>query len=490
MTDQQFIRWLKDGSAIRCILMEVGVLTGGVEETRYLSDKGYVTGNGDIPANTVYSPVIAGGVKFTESISLDGSVSLSFGDVEIFNTSGNQDSWMEDIWTNRPVRIYIGDMSWPRAEFRKIFDGIVVGIDSRRRDRLNLKLSDKLQRLNTVVSEVKLGGETPNKDRLIPLCFGECHNVEPLLVDPANHVYQVHNGPIERIIEVRDNGVPVSVETDLANGKFRLLQSPVGTITCSVQGDKHESVYANDVTSLIKRLVKGFGTPSERFSDADLDLPSLEAFAASNPAPVGIYLNDRANVLEVCNRLASSIGARLTMGPSGLLSLVKIDLPRADAGTIVTASDMVQHSIHVASLPDVVAGVKLGYCKNWTVQSNLQTGLPAEHISLFAQEWLTATATDSDTATKYKMFSEPVMSETMLLTEADATSEANRRLNLFNIQRKVIKYEGFANLMLERLGESQTVVYDRFGLNNGVTGQIISKATDWWNYRVEVEVLL
>lgn len=488
--DAQFIKWLKNGnSAIRCVLMEVGVRVDGVETTRYLSNKGYVTSPTDSPANTTYVAAIAGGVKFTESMSLDGSASLSFGDIELANVSGERDGWLEDVWTNRPVSIYIGDISWPRSDFRQIFSGVVSGIDSRRRDRINIKLGDKLQRLNVPVSEVKLGGSTANKDRLIPLCFGECHNVEPLLVDPAFAEYQVHNGPIEAIIEVRDNGVPVSYTATPATGKFRLNQAPVGTITCSVQGDK-PLTYSNDVVTLIKRIVSDFGQIDQRLTATDLDTDNLTAFATANTQPVGIYLNDRTNVLEVCNRLASSVGARVLMTRGGKLRLVKLDLSALSAGTAVTASDMVQHSLAVSHMPPVVAGVKLGYCKNYTVQSNLQTGLPAEHISMFAQDWLTVTKTDSTVSTTYKLFAEPVMVETQLLTEVSAANEAQRRLDLFKVQRRVLQYRGMPQLMLEELGNGQTLKHERFGLAGGSVGQIITITTDWLNPHVDLEILV
>lgn len=486
---QGLVSWLKDDKAFRCIIMEVNVLSNGVETVRYLSNKGYVTGDGDIPANTVYVPLIAGGVQFTESISLDGSASLSFGDIELYNTSGDKDDWLDDIWAGRAVKMFIGDATWPRAYFQPIFDGIVAGIDTRRRDRINIRLSDKLQRLNTTVTDQMLGGTTTNADKLVPLLFGECFNVEPLLADPAYHEYQVHNGPIEGIIEVRDNGVPVEFTPFLDIGKFRLNQQPSGTITCSVQGDKSGSYY-NDVTSIIKRIVTAFGQVDQRLSVFDLDIDNLSLFQAENPQPVGIYLRDKANVLDVCNQLASSVGARLIMSRVGLLRLVKLDLDGLHAGTVVTPSDVVEKSLYVASMPPVKAGVKLGYCKNWTVQTSLQTGLPDEDLALFATEWMSATVSDSDTSSKYKLFTSPDLTESLLLTQVDAQAEATRRLDVFKVQRKVLHYTGRPQLLLEQLGNSQTIKNQRFGLEDGTIGQIITVVTDWIECKVELEVLI
>jgi hypothetical protein len=141
-----------------------------------------------------------------------------------------------------------------------------------------------------------------------------------------------------------------------------------------------------------------------------------------------VYLNDRANVLEVCNQLASSIGCRLTITREGKLKLIRVELPRTDSGTSVTASDVFEHSLYIESLPSVVAGVQIGYNKNYTVQSSLQTGIPAEHIAMYAQEWLTSTATDSAASSHYKLFTEPTMQESYLQTAAGASIEANRQL--------------------------------------------------------------
>lgn len=489
MTDELFLQWLKDSSAIRCVLMEVIAKVGGVETTRYLSNKGYVTGAGETPANTNYAPVIAGGVKFTESLSLDGAVSLSFGDIEVENITGSRDSWLDDIWTNRAANIYIGDVRWPRSEFRPIFSGLVVGIDSKNMGRLNLKLGDKLQRLNTTVSEVKLLGSTAKQNDLIPLCFGECHNISPLLVDASVNEYQVHNGPIEGIIEVRDNGVPVLFTAFLDTGKFRLTAQPVGVVTASVQGDKPVT-YVNDIASLIRRLVTGYGIAAKQFTLAELDTASFAAFTASNPQPVGLFLKDRANVLECANKLAASVGGRLYVNRAGKLALLIVTLPRPTAGRLVGISDMVERSLSLSQYPTVEAGTKLGYCRNYTVQDNIQTGIPQEHVGMFKEEWLTVTRTDSVAAIDYVTYTEPPIEETLLLTAADATAEANRRLDMACTQRKVFRYTGFAHLMLEELGSTQTLAHPRFGLSAGIRGQIISLATDWLNPHITVEVLI
>jgi hypothetical protein len=493
MTDAEYLLWLKSPSSIRCVLVHANVLSGDIETTRYLSNYNYVTGAADTPANTAYLAVLSGGVTVTEKLSIDGSASLSFGDIEINNT-GSLDSWVNDIWTNRSISVYVGDPRWARNLFRLVFTGTLAGVGSRARNTLNLALRDKLQRLNTPVTETKLGGATDNKDVLVPLCFGECHNVTPLLINPATLQYQVHAGAIESIIEVRDNGVPISFTANLTIGTFTLNAQPAGTVTCSVQGDKLSGVYVTTVCSIVKRIVTGYGQAATRFTTGDLDASNLAAFETANPQPVGLYLPDRTNVLEACAQLAASLGAQLVMSRVGLLRLLKIELPVTGTPTVVTAAEMEERSLNIADKPTIMAAIKLGYCKNWTVQSNLQTGITEAQKNLMALEWLSVTTVNTTVINYYKLTSEPAQADTLLITNVasntTASTEASRRLALWGMQRTVYGYSGTPALLLEALGGYQTIFNSRFGLENSVSGQIVGLTQDWLKGRVQLEVLV
>lgn len=489
MTDDAYNAWLAALDVRRCVLIEVVARVSGVETTRYLSNTGYVTGAADTPANAVYLPIIAGGVTFTERISLDGSASLSFGDIEIDNPNGERDAWLQDVWVNRAVAVYFGDPGWARADFRLIFSGVVADLDSRAAGRLNLKLRDKLQRLNTPLTETKLGGGTANKERLLPLTFGECHNVTPLLTNPATLEYQVHGGAIEGVIEVRDSGVPVSATPTVATGKFTLAATPSGEITCSAQGDK-PSAYSTNIATLVERLATGYGQATSRFSAGDLDAANLAAFAAAHTQPVGLYADDRMSVLEACQQLAASVGAQVVMSRAGLLQLIQIALPPSGTPAAITAADMLAGSLQIEERRDVVAAVRLGYCHNWTPEQNLQTGIPDEHKAMYAAEWLDVTASDSAVATTYRLHAEPPREETCLLVEADANAECTRRLNLRKVPRTVYRFTGFARMLTLALGQAVTLTHDRFGLSGGATGMVVGLAPDWLGARATVWVLV
>lgn len=489
MNDADFNAWLNDPTARRTVLVELAPLVGGAATPMYLATFGYTTGPADAPANTAYLGICSNGVRYTEALSLSGEASLSSGDIEIYNYGGERDAWLTYVWKNTPVKAWIGDVRWPRSDFRMIFNGVSAGLGSRSRDVLNLKVRDKLQRLNAPVTEHKLGGTTPNKDEIVPLVFGEVHNLTPLLVDPTQLEYQVHDGAVEDIFEVRDNGLPVAITKDNTTGKFKLNQSPAGTITASVQGDK-PATYTNTIAGIIQRLVTGFGKTPDRFTAGEIDAANFAAFDTAHPQPVGLPITDRTNVLVACQQLAASLGAQLAPSALGQLRLLQIQLPPTGTPTDITPAMMVEKTLRPAEMPDVVAAVKLGFCKNWTVQEGLLTALPAAHKDQFATEWLTETAVDAGVQATYKLTADPQQKDTLLLRRTDAAPEATRQLNLWKAQRTVFEFEGLQSCLGIELGAAVRLWSTRFNLSAGVVGMVISRDIDWKTCRVTMQVLV
>ncbi len=491
MTDADFIAWLKSSSAIKCVLVEAVARIGSTETAIYLSNFGFTTEAGDTPAGKHYAAGVKGGIVFQESLNLNGEADISLGDIRIDNSGGIRDAWLGYVWANRQIKIYMGDQRWPRSDFRKIMDGVAGDILPVDAEDLSIPILNKLTRLNNPLSETLLGGSTNNKDRLIPNTFGEVFNITPLLIDPALLKYQVHGGAVERIIEVRDNGAPVSFTATIADGTFVLNQAAVGTITCSVQGDK-PSAYSTNISTIVQNLVQNYGPSYTRFSSGDLDATSLSAFAAAHAQPVGLYASDRTNVLAACQQLADSVGAQVVTTTLGLLRLVQITLPPPGTPVEVGQDDFDYHTLAPTARPPVVATCKLGYAKNWTPQpTGLAGGLPPGNVTLHTEEWLTTTPADVDgVAGIYKIDTEPPQQDTMLLVEADAVAEAERRRDLWNVQRTVYTAKFRAHLLLTELGDAITLTHPRFGLQSGVTGMVIGIARDWLGGRVALSILV
>lgn len=489
-----FLAWLKNPDAIRVVLIEAVAMVDGVEVTRYMSNKGWKSGPNDTPMNTHYEPIVTTGVQFTEQLSLTGQASLSVGDIEIDNGNGARESWLDDIWTNRPIKAWIGDERWARDKFRLFFNGVMAPIARKSPTKIALKLRDKSKRLDAAMTERKLGGNGPNADSIIPLCFGECHNITPLLIDAGLLKYQVHDGAIEGFIDVRVNGKPVAFIPDVATGTFILVRQPAGAVTCSVWGDKFGGVYRNTVSSLIQRIVTGFGKDVDRFTNDDLDLVNLNTFEVNNQQAVGLYISDRTNVLIACQMLASSLGAQISMSRLGQMRLIQIALPALGSSRAVLQSEFVADDNGKTITPnsniDPVAAVKLAYCKNWTPQKGLLTDIPADALDLLESDWLTVSAVDPVVKIKHKLSGDVIQRDTMLIDEAEAQAEADRELNLWKEAHITYEGDGYPELLELQLGQRITVYNDQDSMSEGKEGIVMALTPDWDNCRVKVGFLV
>lgn len=486
ISSAQYTAWLVDPSAIKCILVEANGRKNGIETAFYFSSLPYISGP------VIYNSVlVASSVDISSKLSIDGSTSsMSVGDFELDNTDGSLDDYFSYVWVNRDLKVFLGDVRWPLTDFRTIFGGITKDVGSSGRGKLNFILRDKLQRLNTNITDAVLGGTTNNKNEQIPLLFGECHNVQMLQTNPATLEYQAHGGAIEKQIEVRDNGVPITANANLTTGKTALIASPYGRITGSYQGDKSGGVYNNTVKKIIQRLVTGYGEVTSRFTTGDLDTAQLAAFDLANPQTIGIYIDSSSNVLSTCNEIAATLGAQLVMSPLGLLQLIKIDPGTSGTPINITIDDVVSGTLRYSEKLDVVGAVKIGYCKNWTTQDPLDTRIPPDHKELFAKEWLSVTAKNSTTISVYRITGEPEQRDTFLQTEADATAEANRELNIFSTARFVVAFDATAKLFEAQIGAAVTITNPK--INGGITkaGQIVSTNPHISESTVSVEVLI
>lgn len=484
IADTQFAAWLADSTAQRVMLFEAGVHSGGVDTTRYMSNRPYSGG----PASTPYRAIVAGGLTVTESISTDADATLSAGDIEIFNLGGERDAWLDDIWKNYPVLAYVGDVRWDRADFRMVFSGVLIDIGSKSRDRLNLQLTNKLERLNTPVNDVKIGGNATNPDALVPMLLGEIHNFTPVQTNPNTLEYAFGSPNSEGVIEVRVDGKPREVTVTPSTGRF-VFNAAVGSgqVTCSAQGVKYNGAYVNTIAQLVQYLATQCGKVSTRFTAADLDAAQLAAFDAAHPQPVGLPLLERTNILPAALRLASSVGAQLVMSMTGQLRLIQFAIPTV-ATINIPRSQQLDASIAIVGRTEVAAAVKLGYNRNWTPEENLQTLLPAAHKDMYAQDWSSVTAVDAAVQAAYKLDAEPDLIETCLLRLADAQPEAERRRDIVKVPRTTYRFDAPSSQLLTALGAAVNLSSNRFGLAAGKVGLVTSRAVNWGNLRITMEV--
>jgi hypothetical protein len=181
-TVEQIKAWL-DSPNRKCILADIGYYST-TEKTMYLSTLTYYDGNIE------YLPIIVGGISFAESLSTDLTVSINYGTIELENTGGAYDSFLQYIWKRRNINLYIGDPSWPKSDFTLIFSGLVENLVSSGESSLQLTLVDKLESLNEAITTKTSKNLTGNytiknspEEKLLPVLFGEVFNLSPMLVD-------------------------------------------------------------------------------------------------------------------------------------------------------------------------------------------------------------------------------------------------------------------------------------------------------------------
>jgi hypothetical protein len=288
---------------------------------------------------------------------------------------------------------------------------------------------------------------------------------------------------------VRTNGKPIAVALNDQAGRFNLTTDPFSTtITVSVQGDRGGG-YAPRIAPLVQRIATAYGKAADRFTLADLDLANLAAFDAAHPQPVGLYVADRTNQAQAIQQLAASVGAQALMSRTGKLRLVQLALPAAGVPVPIGPEHMRERSLRPAQRLPATAAVKIGFDRNWNVQTGLTTSIPAEHADLYATQWLTETVVDEAVRARYRLSDDPVQIDTCLKTREDARAEAARRLALSKVPRTIYEFDGEPEMMMLELGQPVVLRNERFGLQDGVAGVVVRLSHFWLSGRVTVGVL-
>lgn len=487
-----FITWL-GAPARRCLIAEVGVKSGS-EITRYLSTTGYTSEPGDTPASQLYNGRISGGVDFTRRLALDGSGgSMAFGDIELDNEDGALDDWLNDIWAGRAINIYLGQPDWPKSDFELVFSGTIEDVAVKSRSRLSLKVRDIFGPLNSTLSTATVGGTADNKDALRPICLGECFNVAPVLLDAATQKYGVHlDSAIEDVLEVRDNGISVAFTDTVANGNFVLTNARYGQITADVQGAKVGGAWRNDAGGLVEWVALASVGDGNGITSGQIDAGALTTFRAANAQPVGLWLPDRANRLQVMQQLAAAVGATVTTTYDGKLILAKIAFG-TPAGAVGTRQ-MVDGSFGPIGRTVTRGAIRMAGERNWTPQAagQLAGSVAAAPLNLpiLGDEWVYIDDSDATTLADWNQTEAPNATETLMVVESDITDEAARLLALWMTPHTIFGFDGFPETLQYEIGDTITLTHPRFGLSGGVSALIVGVLHDWITPRVRFEVMV
>ncbi|OSM08500.1 phage tail protein [Magnetofaba australis] len=468
ISDSEYQAWLANPAAARELLLEAHAYRHDAIEMLRLSRSGYISHASDSPAHTTYDGVIIEPVTITRQLNgLSGQASRAWGDIVFANPEGLMDAWLtEATFAGHPVSLKLGDPAWSLADFRTALTG-VGGRLSYAGAALRLEVHDHGATLDRPVQS-NLLTSGPETDNPKPLLYGRVYNTSPVLIDATVRVYQLHDGALQSVDAVRDNGVLLTAVTDysvdLANGAITLVSEPAGQIT--VDAVSTTQTAADIIEALVTR---------EALTSGDLD---ADAFAALNtlcPQPLGLYIRQRRNLVDAIQEVAASVGAWWGFTRLGKFTVGRMpDLstpgdPVLDLGPDDLHAEIPRHE----PLDAPPWRIRLGYHRHWTVQDadGLAGSVSAEARAAFSQEYSTASASDAAIQTQWSLASDPDQIPALLADEADASTEASRRLTQNQSARHKWTFRTQAGALAADLGDVVRITHPHIpSWENGRSG--------------------
>ena len=453
--------WLRSNTAKRIVLLEAEHLSPA--GTKYIASHPYISHSTDTLSNQPYDDYLTQTPEIISRLSTRTDV----GHLDMVN-NGELDSWFDYIWQGQPLRLYLGDPAWSRAEFIGVFDGVNGGIISRSRERISFELYDRRRLLDVPVQTNRLGDGA-----LIPLCLGQVFNVEPVLVDAARLIYQVHDGALSDVTAVRDNGIAVRYTKDKARGRFTLTGgNPAGRITCDVSAPS--STAAEMITALAGRA-----------TETRIDTAHVNAFP--NRDAMGLYIREERTVSEVMDEVMASVGGVYRFDALGKLQLARIDVPAGTADLTLDVDDVLHHGMALQSRELPRAEMSLGFRRNWAVQDAdaLAGAVSAANRKLYSQYQQIVSGGNSAIV---GLDETPQTIATLFATRTGARRELNRRLAMRRTARHVYAVQCLAAATTARLGDVVHLTHPRFGFEPGAKAILVGKRLSLATGRTTLEL--
>lgn len=473
-------------------------------KTNYASTHGYNSHPEDLPANTHFDARLSVPLRFTRSIvgqaGFGGRVSLGYGDIELNNDDGFYDSLgVDGFLDGRRVKVKLGAMEYAYSRFGTIFEGFMQGVEMTE-STLVIKVRDATLRLERTMQQAFYGGTggddgtTELKGKPKPLTFGQALNVSPVIVDPANLLYQVHAGEIEAIDAVYDRGLALTPVTDytvdLAAGTFTLLNDPDGQITADVRGHKNsDGDYLTVTADIVEEILRAF----VGMDATELDAISFSACATAAPAPVGLFIgSDSINTVDAIGALMTGIGGFYGFRRNGQFQVGVFTEP-ATASLVASFTRDDVLDIERVTPPSGINPPnwrrKVGYQKNWTVQtSDIAGAVTTDRRAFLAEEYRIGEYQDETITTRHPLATDPDLVQALFSDKEDADAEAERLVNLYGAQRSMYRVELKTKPFLLDIGQGISLTYPRWDLRDGKQFRIVSIDDDAVSNRCTMQV--
>ena len=470
-------------------------VSGATELTLHFSDSGFVTDPGDTPANQFFDPRLVEPITFSRTMFSSGRVGgfsrPGFGNLVLSNGDGELDDFAGYAWDSREVEVKVGEFGAGISNFFTIFKGESKTIEFDD-ETVEVVLRDNQEDFEiefppNVYTDVSLSDNILGKP--IPLCFGEVRNIEPVLIDSTNRVYQVSDGEINAVSAVYQGGVALTLTTDytvdLTNGKITLVADPTGIITADVQGYVDSgSTYLTSAADIAREIVTTFGGLAD---PGDLDTASLTALNTANNSTVGIYVDKSTTILKVLDELANSVGAFYGFNRSGEFEMTRLELASGTADAEFDLTNIIEVQRQSSATPN--HRVRVGYDKNYKVMSESDFGssITTAQRDYLVRDMLFESDSTASIRTIYPN-SEELVIEALFAASSAASTEATRLLALYGSQRDFYTIRVKTQPYTLKLNDVVQIAFDRYNLASGKKFRVITITEDAASNEVELEL--
>jgi hypothetical protein len=235
-------------------------------------DEGMVSGPSDTPANKQYKPRVLNpetfSIKRAPQVWIWGNGSVqqaAFGQLELDNYDGAYNYLLEHDVRDRVVVVKVLAASallsgTAISSAQTVCTGVIDSVTSDNEDRVLVAIKDTLALLDKTLP---VHYNPPFVDEgaanvMVPLTFGACRNIKPLLRDTPNRIYQLHDTQIPNVTLVADKAAPLDPHANppqyvpaLSGSGLQLQTMPQGALTvdCSSYGQQSVIPGADDVLS-------------------------------------------------------------------------------------------------------------------------------------------------------------------------------------------------------------------------------------------------
>jgi len=335
-------------------------------------------------------PIDTGGASFSVNM---GVLKMTYAGCDAYN------------WSGAPVEIYAEEpgTAWP---WSTRFKGRVASY-SRRSDVLTINASietelfDKNILTATYAGTGGAEGGADLKGRLKPLVVGWAQNVEPILVDAVNSVYQFSGyGAIEAVSVLYERAASFGASvgdyatyaalvaatipagrwgTCLAAGMVRLGAPAAGVITGDVRGHRVGGTTPRLSGAVISALATIAGV-----STANIETATLTSLDTAVPYPINLVLTEQVQWREMAAQLALACNWQSGITLPGKWFTLAVTL---------SGSEVITLNAQGAAMPQVIASdeadVSLPYYQTifganrcWRTQTSDEIAFTAELVPL------------------------------------------------------------------------------------------------------------